>query len=165
MTLAGRCPASVAMPAWTRGNGVTLVEMPDGALGYTGDGREEAALTPQSSWHVLIGWPLAVADYYGDARALTGWTHLPGHGQVRLNHGSHYWTMVAAWRLASNCLSVTSPLPSLPMVPQLLQVVKIPHLRKGTRVGCRIEETPTGTIKTACRARSHAPSKATAANA
>jgi hypothetical protein len=82
MTLAGRCPASVAMPAWTRGNGVTLVEM--------GDGHEEAVLTPQSSWHVLIGWPLAVADYYGDAQALAGWTHLPGRGQVRLNHGSHY---------------------------------------------------------------------------
>jgi hypothetical protein len=51
------------------------------------------------------------------------------------------------------------------MVPQLLQVVKIPHLRKGTRVGCRVDETPTGTIKTACRALPHAPSKATAANA
>lgn len=151
LVVGARCPASVTLPAWTHNKGVSTVQMTmHGAVGYVGDGHQEAVLAPQNGWQVFLGGPLAVTDATGAAQAISGWRHLPGTGRVRVNNGTH-WRMVAAWRAGSHCLSVTTSLSSLPMMSPVLQVARVPDLAAGDRVDCRLTANDVGHVRTACR--------------
>ncbi len=144
------CPATVTLPAWTHNAGVSTIRMINGGMGYVGHGlSQEGVFNPQAGWTLMMGG-LAVSDLGQEGPVLAGWTPLPGTGRVRLTPGSSHWTLDAAWRMSSRCLSVETAIPSLSFASPILHVAKTPKLTSGSRVACRFKVTGTGNVHGGC---------------
>ncbi len=154
LLISSACPASIQLPSWIHNPGVVKTAFPSlyGGIGYIGaDLHEEALFMPQSQWSLAIGG-LSVVDVGQDQSVLASWHHLAYAGRIKLWPSKHHWDLAASWRIASRCLSVNTPLPSLAAATEVLHVVALsPHLHGGSWAACQLTLTANGHLTTVCR--------------